>query len=121
MKKHVLRFLLRFALTAALLAILARSFPTIFSIGGGIPGLLAVAAILALLNTIVYPVIRLVTLPFRLVSGVIVSMLTNIVLLWVTLKILAIIGPDVATLTISGGVVTWGFTAILLGLTHLLP
>lgn len=121
MKKIALRFLLRLALTAALLWALDRLFAGVFVLGEGWQSLAVVAGVLTALNTLVLPVLKLVTLPLRLVGGVAVAILINVAFLFITLAVVQALGPTVATFSIAGGAVTWLFAAILLGLTHLIP
>ncbi|TSC79955.1 MAG: hypothetical protein G01um101425_432 [Candidatus Peregrinibacteria bacterium Gr01-1014_25] len=109
------RLLLRFALTVALLLAMNRWMSEMFFVGGGWTGVVAVAALVTLLNVLVRPLLDLVTLPLKLLTGGIVVMAVNLVILLALETVTRLYDPHIATLTLEGGLRGWLLAAIVLG------
>lgn len=109
------RLVLRFALTALLLLAMNRWMSATFFVGGGWSGIVAVAALVTLLNVLVRPMLDLVTLPLKILTGGIVVMAVNLAILLALETITRLYDPQIATLTIQGGIRGWLLAAIVLG------
>jgi putative membrane protein len=111
-----LRLLLRFALTTALVAVIARVFPEYLVITGGWPAFIAVGALITLLNLFLRPILAVIALPFKLLFTLVTVIVVNLLFLYITQSIAALFDPNVATVTVQGGIVGWLVLAIALGL-----
>jgi uncharacterized membrane protein YvlD (DUF360 family) len=112
----LLRLLARIALTVGAAWLLSELLPGIVDIGGGYRGIAIVGLLLAMLNTLVRGPLDLVTLPLRLLSRLLVSILVNGALLWLATILIAIVPADIATFRIVGGILGWVIAACAFGL-----
>lgn len=112
------RFLLRFALTIALVWALAVLLPDYVFISGGFVGILVVAGIMTILNILVRPILNAILLPLKLLINILAIIIVNTVFLWITYQIVYRLDPDVVTFEILGGFVGWLIVALAIGFGH---
>ncbi len=112
----LLRFLLRTALTILLVWMLADFLPSSFLVTGGWKAYAIIGIVLSVMETIVWPILLLISFPLRLIGGLIVTILLNALFLWLLLKIVAQVDPAVVGLRIAGGIVGWLLVIIALGI-----
>ncbi len=112
----LLRLLLRTALTILLVWALATYLSSYFSVAGGWKAYAIIGVILTVMETIVWPILTLITLPLRLIGGIIVTILLNALFLWLLYQIVLMLNPAVVRLEILGGIVGWLLVIVLLGL-----
>lgn len=112
----LLRILARIALTVGAAWALAYLLPGILEIGGGLRGIAIAGLLLAALNMLVRGPLDLVTLPLRLISRLLVSILVNGVLLWLATILIRVFPADVVTLRVTGGFLSWVIAACAFGL-----
>ncbi len=111
--KHLL---LRLVATAGLLWFLMQIFPGRFDVTNGITGLIVVMLVLGLLNAVVRPVLSLLVLPLSLLSGLIASLLVNLGLLLVAVRLLEVLNLS-TQIRIADWTVTFAVAAAM-GLLH---
>lgn len=111
-----IRLLLRFALTVALVAFIARAWPEYLVLTGGWPALVAVGALLTLLNMFLRPFLHIITLPFKLLFTLFTVIGVNIAFLFVAQGVARLFDPAIASMTVQGGMSGWLSIAVVLGL-----
>lgn len=111
-----IRLILQFALTVALLWLLARTVPQYLTIEGSWAALPTVAALVMLLNMFARPILKILTLPLKLFMTIAAIVIVNGVFLWILEKITANFDPQTATFAIEGGPGGWIVIALALGL-----
>lgn len=111
-----LRLALRAILNIVLVWILATFFSDYFLLGGGWVGVVAVGALLTLLNIIVRPILDIALLPLKLFAMALAFVAVNGLFVWILLWISDHFDASVATLDIRGGLGGWLMIAIVLGL-----
>lgn len=111
-----IRLLLRFSLTVALVALIARAWPQYLSIGGGWTALVVVGALLTLLNMFLRPFLNVITLPFKLLFTLFTVIIVNVFFLFVAQAIAKLFDPAVASMVLQGGISGWLTVAVVLGL-----
>ena len=77
-----MNLLLYFVVMAAAMVVLARILPG-FQVDGWVPALIA-AVVLALVNTLVKPILFVVTLPFTILTLGLFLLVLNALMLWLT-------------------------------------
>lgn len=111
-----LRLLLRFGLNVGVVFGLSRSIPERFFVGGGIAGFIVIGALFTLLQLFVRPILRLLTLPLRLVLGGIAWMLCSALLLLALQDGSLLLDPSLVSLTVTGEMRGWFTVAFALGI-----
>ena len=111
-----LRLVLRFTLTIALVFGLSRAMPDRFFVGGGVPGFIIIGALLTLLQIFVRPLLKLLTLPLRLLLGGIAWILASALLLLALQDGALLFDPAIVSLTVTGDLRGWFTVALALGL-----
>ncbi len=111
-----LRLTLRFVLNVLLVFALTRFMPERFFVGGGVAGFIVIGALFTLLQIIVRPVLKILTLPLRLVLGGIAWMLASALLLLALQDGALLFDPQVVSLTVTGELRGWFTVALALGL-----
>jgi putative membrane protein len=109
------RLLIRIALTIALVWALVTYLPQYIGIGGGWIGIVAVAALITLLNLTIRPILSLLSIPLKLVTTLLGIVLVNGVFLWITLLIVSRFDPTIASLTVQQGIVGYIILAAIIG------
>lgn len=84
---------------------------------GGWVFFLVVGIILGLLNTLVKPVLKIISLPFVLISAGLFLIVINAVILWLTAYILSVFSSFGLSLHIEG-VTTYIFAAVIFGVIN---
>jgi putative membrane protein len=112
---HVIRFLIRIVLMAALVAIMAKLIPQYFEVKGGIPAFAIIGVALALLNILVRPVLNILTFPLKLFATILAIVIANAAFLWFLEATIAQLDPTLVQLQILGGAEGWILVALILG------
>lgn len=84
---------------------------------GGVTFFVIVGVILGLLNTLVKPLLKIVSLPFVFLSAGLFLIVINAVILWITAYLLPIFSTFGVSLQIQG-VTTYLFAAIIFGIVN---
>ncbi len=117
-----LSFPLRLALSALLNALLAylldAHFPQYVTIFGGVGAYVIIGSLLTLMNFIVRPILNLVTFPLHLFMSLVADILVNAIFLWLTYQIVLKMDPNIAALTLSGGMGGWFTISTILGIAN---
>lgn len=112
----------RLALTAVCSSALAWALqtylPEYITIFGGLPAYIIIGSLLTLMNFLVRPILKLVTLPFKLIATLLTDMVVNGVFLWMIYEIALRMDPDIVALVLSGGVWGWIVVSSVLGFSH---
>lgn len=111
-----IRLVLQFALTVALLWLLARILPQYLVIEGSWAALPTVAALVMLLNMFARPILKIITLPLKLFMTIAAIVIVNAVFLWILTKIAENFDPQTAIFLVEGGMGGWIVIALALGL-----
>ena len=110
----ITRILARYIITLGALLLLQMMLPGSLAIGGGAVGAVIVAAVVTGLNVLVRPVLNVFLLPLKLLGGLLIVVLANVVFLKLAERIVDGFPPHVATLDVRGFVAT-AFIAVVLG------
>ena len=104
---------------AAALFITTQALPEQFMVTGGWQGILTAGVIFGVLNSLVKPILKVLTLPFVFLSGGLFIFVINAVILWLaqyTLKILELNGVSIV---IEGGWMIWLYAIVIIGATNI--
>src|SRR3989338_6700450 len=110
--------LLRFLLTVALVWALSEYLTEYVFISGGFVAYIVIGALLTLMNIIVRPLLKLITLPLKLVATILAIILVNGVFLWITYQLILLMDPNIAMFEILGGIGGWIVVALILGIAN---
>ncbi len=110
--------LLRVFLTAALFLFFDRALPQYFVLFGGFTASVIVAIFFLTLQTIVRPILSLITLPLRLFFSLPVLILINLLLLYLLYRATFFVDPTLVSFEILGGIQGWIVISSLLGVFH---
>ena len=113
-----LQVLLRFLLTVALVWALSEYLTEYVFISGGFVAYIVIGALLTLMNIIVRPLLKLITLPLKLVATILAIILVNGVFLWITYQLVLLMDPNIAMFEILGGIGGWIVVALILGIAN---
>lgn len=114
--KTLLRIALRYGLTALTIYGLVQYTPYL-QITPLIQGILVAALIVALLNALVRPVLKLITTPIGWVAGALAIIIVNGVFIQLV-SMIANALPNLLTLEITGGLMGWVIVALGLGISN---
>ena len=110
------------ALTAVLNSLLAWALhtylPEYITIFGGLPAYIIIGSLLTLMNFLIRPILKLVTLPFKLIATLLTDMVVNGIFLWMIYEIALRMDPDIMALVLSGGVWGWIVVSSALGFSN---
>ena len=109
------RIILRFLGNAALVWVMITYLPQYLSVTGGWFAIIAVGALLTLLNLFLRPILSIVTLPLRLIATLVAAILVNSVFFWVTMFFLQKMDPARVSVTVKGGITGWLAVACIIG------
>ena len=112
------QILLRFLLTVALVWALSEYLSEYVFISGGFVAYITIGALLTLMNLLVRPLLKLITLPLRLVATILAIILVNGIFLWITYHIVLLMDPNIAMFEILGGIGGWIVVALILGIAN---
>ncbi len=111
----ILRILLRIAFTCIAVWLMATYLPQYVEVGGGMRAIIAIGVILALVNATLRVIFDIVTFPLRFISTLLVHILVNAFLLWITEVAVTVLPPDVARFDVKGGWFGWVIVSIAFG------
>ena len=112
------RLLLHFAANTALVWALATYRPEYFLLQGGIFAALAVGALLTLMNTLIRPILAVLTFPLKLFGLLLAFIGLNSAFLWLMTQITLRFDTEIALLEMRGGFVGWSIVAISISLLN---
>jgi uncharacterized membrane protein YvlD (DUF360 family) len=110
--------LLRIVLTAVLFLLLDQALPQYFVLFGGLKASLILAIFFLTLQTIVRPILSLITLPLRIFFSLPVLIFINLALLYILYRATFFLDPTLVSFEILGGVQGWIVMSSLLGVMH---
>ncbi|MCF7830932.1 phage holin family protein [Candidatus Gracilibacteria bacterium] len=105
--QNIMRFLLKIVLVVVLNAAIfwvldEKIFPQELNITGGIPAYAFIALVFALLNIVIKPIIKIITLPFRILSFGLLGFIINAFMLLILKHSVNFLEMFSASLDISG-------------------
>jgi putative membrane protein len=115
--KFLLRIALRYGLTALTIYGLLQYTPQYLTLTPPIQGVLVAALIVAVLNALVRPVLKLITMPIGWVAGALAIIIVN----GVFIQLVSMIAdglPNLLQLEITGGLMGWVVIALALGISN---
>ena len=115
-----LRLLLRALLTITLVWAMTRWIPQYFTLTGGIFAIIAIGALLTLLNLFVRPLLAIITFPLKLFATLLAIIAVNGAFIWITHVATLRMDASLVTMTIGGGITGWVVVASLLGAANFL-
>ncbi len=110
------RIALKAVLNVLLVFAMDRLLPDYFAVFGGWPAYVVVGSLITLLNVIVRPVLKLITLPLRLFATILSLIIVNGIFVWLIYRITLNMDPDLIIVVIKGGLGGWMIVSIVLGL-----
>lgn len=105
-------------LNILLVAALAYLLPNHFVVGGGFIGILIVGILIGIFNILIKPILSIITLPIRLLSDILASIIVNSLFLWFVEGIVQGIDVQIVTLDIRGGFFGFLLVAAVFGLLN---
>ncbi len=109
------RLFIRAILNILLVWAMATYLSEYFLLTGGLGAVIIVGALLTLMNVIVRPLLKLLTLPLRLFAMVIALILVNGVFIWLIYQITQQMDPTVVRLQIIGAA-GWVIVSVVFGI-----
>ena len=113
------RFLLHIVMNAAALYGVVYLMKGDFILNGGYRGYLIAAIILGLLNSLVKPLLKVLSFPFILLSAGLFTLVINSFLVWFIKYALEVLQFQGVSLSINGGMTTYLITGLLLSLANM--
>lgn len=105
-------------LNIVLVAALAYLLPNHFVVGGGFTGILIIGILIGIFNILIKPILSIITLPIRLLSDILASIIVNSLFLWFVEGIVQGIDVQIVTLDIRGGFFGFLLVAAVFGLLN---
>ncbi len=112
------RLIIRLILTIGLVYLLSTFLNQIFFVDGGLAAFIIIGSLITLMNVVVRPLLNLIMMPFKLFMGIIVLIVANGLILWLTEMIAEKMDPTLVVLEIDQGIGGWFLIAIILGLAN---
>ena len=112
------RLLVRFVANTALIWARATYRPAYVLLQGGIFAVFAVGALLTLMNTLIRPVLAILTFPLKLFGILLAYVALNAAFLWILTQVTVRFDTSAALLEIRGGVVGLGTVAVAISLLN---
>jgi uncharacterized membrane protein YvlD (DUF360 family) len=109
---------MQWILTILLIWVLSNFLERTFFLSGGLKAYIIIGSIITLMNLIVRPILNIVTYPFRLLAGIVVLIVVNGGILWLTQRIVEKMDPSLVRLQIDQGIGGWLLIAFILGFAH---
>ncbi len=100
--KTLFKILFLIVINAGIFWILDKIFENTFIISGGIKGYIIVAIVFGLVDTIIKPIINLITLPIRIITFGLFKFVINGLLLWILQQSIDILAITGVSLQING-------------------
>lgn len=91
-----------------------------FAISGGYKGYLIAAVLFGFLNGFVKPVIKILSLPFVLITAGVFILVINIFLVWFAKYALDVLQFEGVAIIIEGGIATYLYAALLISIINML-
>lgn len=113
-----IRIVLLWMLTVVLIYFMSTFLDRTFFLSGGLYAYIVIGSLITLMNLIVRPVLVIVTYPFKLFAGIIVLIVVNGGILWLTERIAEKMNPELVSLQIDQGIGGWILVAFILGLAN---
>ncbi len=113
------RFIIHLAANAGALYLITRLLEGSFAITGGIKGYLIAALIIGVVNALVKPVLKLLSLPFVILTLGLFSIVINVVMLILSRYILNAFAIEGVSMQISN-LPTYLYVALLLSLANMI-
>lgn len=113
-----IRIVLLWMLTVLLVYLMNTFLERTFFLYGGLYAYIVIGSLITLMNLIVRPVLAIVTYPFKLFAGIIVLIVVNGGILWLTERIAEKMNPELVSLQIDQGIGGWILVAFILGLAN---
>lgn len=113
-----IRIVLLWMLTVVLIYLMSTFLDRTFFLSGGLYAYIIIGSLITLMNLIVRPVLVIVTYPFKLFAGIIVLIVVNGGILWLTERIAEKMNPELVSLQIDQGIGGWILVAFILGLAN---
>jgi len=114
-----LHILIRTVLIIGLTWVLHSVLPSYIVIGGKIPAAyVLIGIVLALLNLLVRPILKVVAFPLKLFATLLALILVNVVMLWIATYIVGVLDPEIVTFAIAGGITGWIIAGFAFGLAN---
>ena len=103
---------------AIALYITTQVLPADFMVTGGWAGFVTAGLIFGILNSIVKPILKVLTLPFVFLTGGLFIFIINAAILWLAKLVLEILGIQNIAIVIKGGFMTWLYAILIIGVTN---
>lgn len=110
-----IKILVRALLNIALVWYLATVLDQYLQLTGGFFAILAIGALLTLLNLFIRPILNLLSIPVRLLATLVAIIIVNGIFLWILYAIAQMMDPSLITLEIEGGIGGWLVLSLMLG------
>ena len=91
-----------------------------FTVTGGIEGFVIAGILIGVLNGIAKPILKILALPFVLLTGGLFILVINTFLVWFTQYALTVLKFDGVAIQIQGGIVTYFLAGLILAIANLL-
>lgn len=111
-----LRLVFRLALNIGLVYLFATKFSVFFVLEGGIKAIVLVSVVLTIINTIVVPLLHILSLPIKLFAWIVAFFLVNAAALYLAVEAIRILAVPGISLEVAGGVAGWLTLSLILGL-----
>jgi len=112
------RIALKAVLNVLLVYAMNRFIPQYFSVFGGWPAFVVVGSLLTLLNLILRPILKLLTLPLKAFATLLTIISVNGFFLWVVYQITLRMDPNLILMVIGGGLGGWIVVSMIIGLAN---
>lgn len=112
------RILLSAIISSLIVAALNTYMNQYFSLTGGLFAYAAVGSLITILNIVVWPILKLLTLPLRLFFTLIAVILANAGFLWILLYVTNLMDPTLVTMQIKDGIMGWLVLSCIFGFAH---
>ena len=113
-----LKLVIKAVLNILLVYGMHRLIPQYVTVFGGLPAFVILGSLFTLLNLFLRPLLAVISFPFKLVAGLVTSILVNAFFLWVVHEIALRMDPNVVVFAITGGFVGWMAVSLVLGISN---
>lgn len=113
------RILLSIIANSAAIYLLTYFFESI-DLTGGVKAFVIAGILFGFLNSLVKPLLKLISLPFVFLTAGLFILVINAIMLWVLKFVLDILGFEGVQLIITGGILTYLYASIVLAVVNTL-
>ncbi|MBI5412076.1 phage holin family protein [Candidatus Peregrinibacteria bacterium] len=117
MLRHAILLILA---NAVALFIATQVLPGDFLITGGWTGIVVAGLIFGILNSIVKPILKIVSLPFVFITAGLFTLVINGAMLWLAKYALDVLALQGVAITINGGFLTWAYATLIVGVANVI-